>query len=349
MRHVAIGDPQAPFETFLAVLAHHRLLASPHRLADDVHLVSMGDQFDWGGPADRARAAADGLRLVEWLASHGPEQVTLLAGNHDLSRVCDLGEVDAARFAAAQCQADTIYRGGVTDQEREAAFLRDFPFTPTAELVARDYGTFTAAQRDLVAALLRAGRLRLAHEHAGILLVHAGVTVDDLQLLGLESAGAAEVARGLNRLLDERVARWAPGRALDLRPLHQPGSPALGEARGIVCHRPSDPQGPDAASPGRFDGPPRRRFDPRRLPAQFPQAIGHIRDKKCRELMPRWHDGAPPRDGPLRSLLVDGDSVRYVRGASPGARLYFLDGGMSHAAPAEYQLFDLDRRAPLIA
>lgn len=28
-------------------------------------------------------------------------------------------------------------------------------------------------------------------------------------------------------------------------------------------------------------------FDPRELPSGFPQAIGHIRDNKCRQLIPR--------------------------------------------------------------
>ena len=45
-RHVAMGDPQAPFATVLAVLDRHGLLKNDGQLRDDVQLVSMGDHFD---------------------------------------------------------------------------------------------------------------------------------------------------------------------------------------------------------------------------------------------------------------------------------------------------------------
>lgn len=54
-----------------------------------------------------------------------------------------------------------------------------------------------------------------------------------------------------------------------------------------------------------------------------------------------------PLDGPIRSLRISGDEVEYARGTFDDARLYFLDGGMNHTAPESYELFDLDRRAPL--
>lgn len=342
-RIVAIGDPQAPFDTFLGILRHHGLMAEGTRLADDVHLVSMGDHFDWGTRVDRARATSDGLRLLEWLASQAVEQVTLLAGNHDLGRVCELGAVDDATFAEAQRMADTIYVDGRSDPVRERDFLRAYPFAPTAELVARDYSTFRTAQRELVTELLRGRRLRLAHEHDGLLLLHAGVTKEDLSGIGVMPSSAAHVARELNRLLDERVDAWRSG-SLDLSPLHVPGTAARGEGRGVFYHRPSDPSGDKREQ---FEGPPRRRFDPRGLPEAFPQAIGHIRDKKCRELMPRWQDGMPARDGPLRSLRVVGQQVWYAHGCAADARLFLLDNGMNHAAMGEYELFDVARRRPL--
>ena len=83
------------------------------------------------------------------------------------------------------------------------------------------------------------------------------------------------------------------------------------------------------------------------LPAAFPQAIGHIRDNKCRELMPHWSPAGAAVDGPLRSLVVDQDRVSYVVGCRADARLFFTDAGMSHAHPDRYELFDLDARAPL--
>ena len=70
MRTIAIGDPQAPFVTFLGVLQHHRLLGADGRLRADVHLVSMGDHFDFGKPDVREQATADGEAILRWLADH---------------------------------------------------------------------------------------------------------------------------------------------------------------------------------------------------------------------------------------------------------------------------------------
>ena len=52
-RHLAIGDPQAPLQTFLSILDHHQLLGDHGRLRDEVMLVSMGDHFDYGTPEAR--------------------------------------------------------------------------------------------------------------------------------------------------------------------------------------------------------------------------------------------------------------------------------------------------------
>ncbi|MCA2980713.1 MAG: metallophosphoesterase [Myxococcaceae bacterium] len=338
-RHVAIGDPQASFETFLAVLEGHRLLGDDGRLQPDVHLVSMGDHFDYGTPDVRERATFDGEAILAWLTAHPPEQVTVLLGNHDVCRVMELSPYTDEAFAAAHAEARALY-----DAEADArAFLARHPTVPDAECLARDYSCFSASQRGLVTALLRARRFRLAAHHRGLLLVHAGVTEDDLSLLGIAPTDAASVAEALNAFLDARVEAWRDG-ALDLSPLHQPGSAASGEGRGVMYHRPCDPSTQPAR---RLDGPPRRRFDPRRLPAAFPQAIGHIRDAKCRALMPRWSPPGPGVDGPLRSLTIDGEAVRYGPGCEPGARLYFTDGGMLHAPRGEYHLLDLDTRQPL--
>jgi hypothetical protein len=211
---------------------------------------------------------------------------------------------------------------------------------PDAECLARDFSCYSAEQQRLVTGLLRSRRLRLAHAHEGLLMVHAGVTEADFALLGEVPTSATAAAEQLNAFLAERVPRWRSG-ALDLTPLHQPGSVAGGVARGVLFHRPAVP-----SSDPQFHGPPRRRFDPRGLPAAFPQAIGHIRDKKCRELLGAWADGSAPADGSLRSLCIDGESVTYVKGTPAEARLYFLDADMNHLPPEHYELFDLERRQP---
>ncbi len=333
-----MGDPQAPFETVRGVLDHHGLLEHG-RLRADVQLVSMGDHFDWGPPSDRKRATDDAIALVKWLASHPPEQVIMLAGNHDLARVGELYPfADDAAFEAAWAMAMGAYQDGKPDPEASRRFVERYPHVPDAECLARDFSCYSAAQRELVTGLLRSGRLVLAHAHAGLLLVHAGVTEEDFALVGAVPRDAQEAAASLNAFLRQRVQAWKEG-PLALTPLHQPGSLTGGVARGVLFHRPAVP----SADP-QFHGPPRRRFDPRGLPAAFPQAIGHIRDKKCRELLGDWADAEPAEDGVLRALQIDGEQVRYARGTPADARLYFLDAGMNHGPAAGYQLFDLDRR-----
>jgi hypothetical protein len=97
--------------------------------------------------------------------------------------------------------------------------------------------------------------------------------------------------------------------------------------------------------------PPRRRFDPRRLPLGLTQAIGHIRDAKCRTLLRPWCSLDPAADGPLRYLRTDGESVLYAQGtptsaAPAAATMLFLDCGMSYVAPERYELLDLDSWRP---
>ncbi|MFZ5438883.1 MAG: metallophosphoesterase [Myxococcota bacterium] len=339
-----MGDPQAPFSTVLAVLDRHGLLGGDGRLRDDVQLVSMGDHFDWGPPAERARATTDAIALVSWLAAHPPDQVVLLAGNHDLARVCELAPFRTDDdFEHAWRSATLVYRSGAPHPAEEAEFLTRFPHVPDAECLARDFSCFSTEQQRLVTELLRTGRFRLAWAHRGLLLVHAGVTLDDLTLVAAPVDDAHAVAAHLNAFFEARIAAWEGG-PLELGPLHQPGSASGGVARGILFHRPARPAEPPDDW---FHGPPRRRFDPRRLPPAFPQAIGHIRDKKCRELLGAWAAGGAAGDGPLRALTFAGDEPRYVRGTPPDARLYFLDGGMLHTSPERYELFDLDARRAL--
>lgn len=346
-RRVAIGDPQADFGTFLAILDARGLLGDDGWLRPDARLVSVGDHFDWGKASERDAVATSALRLVAWLAAHPADQAVLLLGNHDLGRVGELAGFTDASFAAAQAEADRVYAGDATDASAEHAFLARWPQVPNAELVARDFGTWREAQRTWVAHLLRERRFRAAHAAGpGLLVLHAGVTHEDLDVAGVPAARRADadaVAEALNAALDTAVAAWTDG-PLTLPGLHQPGSAAYGEGRGIFYQRPS--LQPEDAE--RVRGTPRRRFDPRRLPLGLTQVVGHTRDKRTRELLAL--PPGPVRDGVLRHLVTDGTRVTYAHGTPPPpgpeeAVLVFTDGAMRECPPEDFELFDLDTRA----
>lgn len=335
-RHLAIGDPQAPLATFLEILDRRGLLdADTGRIAAHCFLVSIGDHFDWGGAARRDDSTRDGLHLLAWLAAHPVDQVTVIAGNHDLARVGELWRFDDASFAEARAEADAAYLEG-KPRRSEEEFRRAWDL-PSWEVAARDFSGFCAAQRTLVASLLRAGRLRLAQAFApGVLLSHAGLTSRDLEELGVErtrSHDAAFIARQLQARFDAAALTYEGGRFV-LPPLYLPGD-AEREGDGMLFHR----AGKDAGA---------RRFHPRDLPVGLTQAIGHVRDAKTRLLL--GIEGAAA-DGPLRTLRVSGDTLDYqfgvgARGDATSASMVFLDGGMLHARPADYQLLDLDAWAP---
>lgn len=363
-RRLAIGDPQAPLSTFVEILDRNDLLGDDGRLHPDVLLVTMGDHFDWGPAEDRAAGAESALRLLAWLASHPADQVLLLAGNHDLARVGELAGFDDAGFAEAHEEATELRRIPMSDPHRaarRARYLARHGALPSVGVAARDWAQFETRQRALVDALLRAGRFRAAWAAApDLLLVHGAVTPDDIASLGVEGHHmhqAEAVAEVIQRVFVAAVGRLEDGTALDLAPLYVIGSAERGESRGIFVQRPADP---DLGDPALFVGPPRRRFDPRALAGGLAQVTGHIRDQKCRELMPAWSDPGPARDGPLRHLWSNGRAVRYARGlpddsaragqaAGEAALLYFADGGMNHVAPELYELFDLDRRCGVSA
>ncbi|MBI1948406.1 MAG: metallophosphoesterase [Deltaproteobacteria bacterium] len=347
-RTLAIGDPQAPFGSFLEILDLHGALGDDGWLVPEVSLISMGDHFDWGAPQDRAAAAEDGELLLRWLAAHDPEQVTILIGNHDLARVGELWDVSDDGFAAAQRLADQAYRQG---DDLEAAFKRAWPRFFSAELVARDLSTFRTSQRTLVEELLRAGRFRAAHAHGGALFVHAGVTRHELLQLGLEERASAEqIAAALDAALAAGASALGSG-PLALGALHQPGDGAH-EGRGMFYHRPTLGEGDDA---GRLGGErPWRRFHPDQLPRGLTQVVGHVRDDKCRAELRGWcaptlhHQVA--RDGPVRHLVVEGGRGRYAHGVPPSstsdaAVVIFVDNGMGKiGALADYQLLDAGTR-----
>lgn len=348
-RRRAVGDPQAPLPEFLGILAAHGLLGDDGRLAADVHLVSMGDHFDWGRRDERATVARSGLELLAWLAAHPPEQVTLVLGNHDMGRVGELAGFDDATFHAAQVEAAAVM-DGTGDAGR---FRARHPGVPTPEVLSRDLSSFRASQQRLVTALLRARRFCIAQAlPPRVLLSHAGVSQDELASIGLEEGArhAADVADALNAALDAAVAGWSEGTPLSIPFLHQPGSAGAGEGRGMLYHRPAQPDGQRQDALGRdlFDGPPRRRFDPRRLPVGLVQAIGHIGDRKCRELLGPWAPAVSGATfGRVRHLRTDGRQGSYAVGLPDGwnaeeAVMLFLDGTMADPRARPYELLDLD-------
>jgi hypothetical protein len=341
----AVGDPQADLTRFLAILDRHGLLGDDGWLRPEVQLLSVGDHFDWGKAHERDAVARSALQLVAWLAAHPADQAVIIAGNHDLGRVGELADFTDALFAEAQAEADRLYDGDDTDEVLERAFLSRFPQVPTVELVARDFSAFRAEQREWVTHLLRARRLRAAYAAGpGLLVLHAGVTLEDLSVVGLSEqrlADAGAVAEALNRALDAAVDAWKGGRLI-VPGLHHPGSADHGEGRGIFYHRPS--LRPDEADRTRVT--PRRRFDPRRLPVGLTQVVGHTRDKRSRELLCLPGE---VRDGVLRHLITDGERIHYAHGtpSSPGpgeAALIFTDGGMRESPVEAYELLDLDSR-----
>ncbi|CAM4223567.1 metallophosphoesterase [Corallococcus exiguus] len=342
--HVAMGDPQADFDRVLSILSLHGLLDEEGGLRPDVCLVSVGDHFDWGPAADRERVARSALRLVAWLASHPADQAAMLLGNHDLGRVGELADFTDASFRAAQVEADRVYAGDDTDAAAERDFLQRWPGLPTAELAARDFSTWTEEQRAWVEYLLRARRFRVAHAAGGSLLVlHAGVTREDLGVVGLEPerwGDSRAVAEALNGVMDRAVAGWKGG-PLVLPGLHHPGNAKDGEGVGIFYQRPSLAAEDDE----RVRGTPRRRFDPRRLPLGLTQVVGHTRDKRVRELV----SPGPVRDGVLRHLVTDGTRVDYAHGPPPvtgpsEAVMVFTDGAMREGRAEDFELLDLDAR-----
>lgn len=348
-RRLAIGDPQAPFERLLEILAGHDALGKDGRLATGVHLVSIGDHFDWGEPHEREDAARSGLQTLSWLAAHRPEQVTLILGNHDLSRVGEMARFDDQGFRAAQAEADTLYQVRPRDAAALARFRERYPELPTPEAAARDFSTFREAQRLWVASLLRRRRFSAAAASPGALLCHAGVTRTDLGALGLDATAQRDpvvVAGALNQAVDAAVEAWTEGTPLAIPALHRPGSAALGEGRGVFHQRPSHPD--VEGRPDLFEGPLRRRFDPRDLPRGLTQAVGHIRDGKCRQLLRPWLSGGHRRvHGRLRHLRVSPAEIAYRTGlpAARGAEdatLLFIDGGMNQAPVADYEILDLD-------
>lgn len=358
-RWFALGDPQTSFDRLLGVLAANDLVAEHGQLRRDVGLLSIGDHFDFG-PSGGPEIGHEGHLFLRWLAEHPPDQVVILAGNHDLARVQELACETEDSFAAARALGTEIRaRGeGVEVIGLRETFARRHPNVPTPEIAARDYSGFSEAQRTLVQELLMSGRMRLGfagvREGAPVLFTHAGVCAGDLEKLGLPlTADVVTIARALDEWLDARVARVAPRwresflEALDLAPLHVMGTTRR-EGGGLLYHRPSSPMRKGADLRWELDAHAPRRFDPRTLPLGLHQVCGHSGHKKCRTELDAW---VTPRAreralGGRRTLRTDGTLVEYdlgVQAAREGeATLWLIDGEIDAVPVESYELLAFD-------
>lgn len=339
-RTVALGDPQAPHRQFLDVLDANRLRAGD-RLAHDVLLVSMGDHFDFdtrmhGLDVDET---GDGIKTLSWLASHDPEQVTILFGNHDACRVMEFSEATPENLAACR-------RGDVV------------PELPKPGLLTKDYRGISIAQRELVQRLLLAGRFRLAAVvtigDRRALATHAALTTRELSILDLPpdpDVLAAELNRRLDAAVDAVRPAWERGEmaALDLGAIYVPGAkrrddPETPEGGGMLYHRPHDPTGKDLAWEHRADRP--RRYDPRSLPRGLAQVVGHTgHDRMMRDLV-RWVEPGTPQHASIRTITVDGDRVSYGAGVRHAhTMLVMTDPEMNKRPARECEVLELTSRS----
>lgn len=267
----------------------------------------------------------------------------LIAGNHDLCRVIELWHESDESFAAARAAGD------------DPDFSTRFPRIPTPLIARRDFNGFTVEQRTLVQQLLIQRRFALAAvaevDGQVALLVHAGLSQRDLDVLGLpDERDPDRIARALNAFLDERVERvadaWRNGQlaSLDLAPLHYGGGAGVEgvEGSGFLYQRPVN--GEVVESGG--DRP--RRFDARTLPRDLLQVVGHTAHKKSRDEFGPWVTERARNveyGGGLRTLRVD-DTPIYDLGVLPhragAATMIMIDAGMSDPRVDDYPLLSLE-------
>lgn len=362
VRRFVLGDPQTSAARLFELLASHELLGPDGWLAADAGLLVLGDYFDYADPRGRDAAGREGLAFLSWLAHHPPEQVTLLAGNHDLCRVMELAFETDDSFRHARALGDRIHAEEQAGREEAVALRQQFhrahPRIPTPELARRDFAAFSVAQRALVQELLLARRLRLAapvrlQSGERLLAVHAGISTRELELLGCAAErDVARLADRLNDWLDQAAEQvrsdWEAMRpaALELSPVHVSGTTGT-EGGGLLYHRPAHPDRPgaDAAWERRSDAP--RRFDPRALPLGLVQLVGHTGHRKCVEELGEWvADSA--RATPwcsVRTLRSDGAQVSYRCGIhlppSDEAALLMVDVSIDKAPLSEVKLLRL--------
>lgn len=342
-RWLAAGDPQTSRERFFAVLDRYEMRGTDGKLRPDVGLLSMGDHFDYG--ADATESEREGRAILEWLALHPEDQVLVLAGNHDLSRVMELAYETNDSYREAQALART---------KDERAFASRFPHIPTPGIATRDYFSFSEAQRALVEDLLLKRRMRLALTAkvggTNALFTHAGVTDREIGLLGLApDADANAIAAALNALLDRALDRvraaWTNGEraALDLSPVHVAGTTGR-EGGGLFYHRPArrDREGADSAWENDPERP--RRFDPRSLPRGLVQVIAHSPHPRCVRDLPGWVEPSANVEALALRTLHGGSEPSYHAGVHPTpGSVIMIDPGFAKAPLETIELLPIER------
>jgi hypothetical protein len=264
----------------------------------------------------------------------------------------ELAAITDERFAEARAFARSLDGDAARDEKFRAAF----PELPTPGLAGRDYASFSVEQRALVIELLLAGRFRLAlvgelPDGREALLTHAGVTQRELAMLdapaephAIADALEAQLAGAVDRVRGD----WQCGTPtpLSLEPVHVAGVPGE-EGGGLLYHRPTNPERPDADR--RWEAAPQRprRFDPRTLPVGVTQIAGHTGHGKCLEELGPWStDAARARErGGIRTLRLAGGTVTYDLGIAPPdpdvADLILIDGELRRLPATEFSLLPL--------
>jgi hypothetical protein len=300
--------------------------------------------------------------------SHDPEQVILLFGNHDASRVMELATITDEEFRHARTLARSIdatekSAGKAAAEQRVAREYRvAFPELPPHGVVGRDYASFTTEQRALVMELLLAGRFHLAltgslTDGRPALLTHAGVTDRELAMLGVDASDPTLIAAALEAHLATAVDHvrddWQRGELapLSLAPLHVTGSPNE-EGGGLLYHRPSNPERPDADAAWALAPTRPRRFDPRTLPRGLTQIAGHSGHAKCVQELGCWVRPAAKKrkHGGIRTLRFSTEGVVYDLGIAPPAHdvadLILIDGELRRVPSSEVALLPLAAVTP---
>lgn len=364
----AMGDPQAAFDTFAAILDRHGLLGADGRLLPSVGLVSIGDHFDFGRGPDFEETGRHGERILRFLAAHPESQSVILLGNHDTVRVQELAFESDESFHRARLLAFELamleQQNGEDSAEFTAAqqkFFAAHPGIPSHGVVLRDFSAFRSSQRTLVQQLLLARRVRLGvsatlPDGTAALINHAGFTEREAVLLGTTHhrgrEGPQQIANALRSHLDAAVAlvaaRWRShgAAALDLSPVHVAGTSGS-EGGGLLYHRASNPDRPGADTRWENAGAGPRRYSPHALPKGLVQVCGHSGHRKLRTELKPWvePDALAVELGGIRTLTCEGDVVRYRMGvhAAPAnaAAMYLIDGEMNSVGADSYPLFRL--------
>jgi hypothetical protein len=242
-----------------------------------------------------------------------------------------------------------------------AAWVAQFPELPAPDLLAKDYQSFTTAQRALVERLLLARRFTLAatatRQGRELLITHAAVSRREVELLGVAATPsllASALQDRFARAIDAVAPSWRRGdrAALDLAPLHLAGGkagddPHVREGGGLLYHRPRDPRTVRPSSEPAAEAAPHapRRFDPRDLPRGLVQLVGHSGDARCRKFMRSWLASDLPRYAAVRTVVVGdaAEDVVYRAGVhlAPTA-LILADPELNTCAIEDVELVELD-------